>query len=144
MVYENQQRVDAMIFDVTNPESWHDLSLHPFFDGTFFEKKWYDGNLDEDLRLLRRASSAIVQTNPKLQTKLIVLDDCTFFASFTYEGDVCCELYPSTTKDDGRCLFFAFPMFPCLEIRVLNEQKAAEVMLAFIQKQDLTAFVEIE
>jgi hypothetical protein len=135
--------VEAMIFDTTKPESWQDLSSHPQFEGKHFEREWYDGNLDEDLDLLRRACVTIVQSNPKFRPKLIVLDDCTFFANFTYNGDVICAIYPANTCNDERCLFFSFPKFPELEIRVLTVEKAAEVMLAFSRKEDLTAFEEI-
>lgn len=133
-----------MIFDTTTPESWQDLSLHPFFEGKAFEENWYDGNLNDDLLRLRRACAAIVQAIPEFVSELIVLDDCTFFANFNCDGNVICELYPATTTSDEKCLFFTFPKFPDLEIRVLTDQKAVEVMLAFIRKDDLSRFDEIE
>lgn len=133
-----------MIFDIHNPESWQDLSLHPLFEGKSFEKSWYDGNLDEDLLLLRRACAAIIQKTPQFQSEFVVLDDCTFFANFIYDGEVGCELYPATTSNNERCLFFTFPKFPELEIRVLTDQQASEVMLAFGRKEDLTGFDQIE
>ena len=133
-----------MMLDPTRPESWEDLSLHPQFEGKPFEKGWYDGNLDEDLLLLRRACATIVQSTTKYRPELVVLDDCTFFASFTYDGVVGCELYPAKTGNGERCLFFVFPKFPDLEIRVLTEQNAADVVLAFSREEDLTRFDEIE
>lgn len=133
-----------MILDPTIPESWQELSLHPHFEGKRFEKGWYDGNVDEDLLLLRRACAIVIQSTPEYRPELIVLDDCTFFANFTYDGEVRCELYPATTGNGERCLFFVFPTYPDLEIRVLTEQKAADVMLAFSREEDLTPFDEIE
>lgn len=133
-----------MIFETTSPETWQDLSCHPFFEGKPLLKEWYDGNLDEDLQLLRRACTAISQITSKFKTELVVLDDCTFFANFTYDGEASCELYPAVTSNDKRCLFFSFPKFPELEIRVLNEKNAADVMLAFHRKEDLTLFDVIE
>ncbi len=133
-----------MSFEITTPESWLDLSLHPTFEGKRFDKAWYDGDLDADLLLLRRACSLIRQTTPEFGCELVVLDDCTFFAKLTYDGDDCCELYPSVTSDNRRCLFFAFLSLPDLELRVLTEKEAVEIMQAFGRKEDLTVFDRIE
>ena len=133
-----------MSFEVTNPDSWLDLSLHPFFEGKTFDKTWYDGDVDEDLRLLRRASSLIAHDTPEFKPELVVLDDCTFFTEFRKNATVCCELYPSTTRQGVSCLFFAFPDLPELEIRVPTEVEAAEVMRALSRNDDLTVFDKLE
>jgi hypothetical protein len=136
--------VEAMSFEKTNPNSWLDLSLHPSFVGKPFDKTWYDGDLDQDLLLLRRASALITHDTPDFAPEFVVLDDCTFFAEFRKNAIVCCQLYPSMTLQGERCLFVAFPDRPDLEIRVLTDGEAAEVMRALSRKNDLTAFNEVE
>lgn len=133
-----------MILEITNPESWLDLSLHPAFKGKGLERAWYDGDLDEDLLLLRRSCSLILQSTPEFQSELVVLDDSTFFAKFTQNGDVGFELYPSLTRDKRRCLFFVFHDLPHLELRVLTEKDAVEIVHAFTRNQDLTDIDKIE
>ncbi len=133
-----------MSLELRNPESWLDLSLHPVFAGKPFDRNWYDGDVDGDLLLLRHACVEITVSLPECETELVVLDDCTFFARLDCGKGVSCELYPSMTSNEQRCLFFVFPTLPDLEIRVLTSQDAKTVMLAFSQKKDLSVFERID
>jgi hypothetical protein len=133
-----------MSLETNNPATWHDLSEHPHFSGKPFDRAWCDGDLDKDLRLLRLACKLILEAMADLESDLVVLDDCTFFAKFSRDNKPVCEIYPSKTVKAESCLLFSFPTMPGLEIRVLTPAEAARLMRAFDANEDLAAFNRIE
>lgn len=134
----------SLIMDTRNPSTWLNIELHPAFaDGTF-NPLWYDGNVDEDLSLLRRTCERILTIGNVYGCELHVLDDCTFYAEIRKNNEKLIEIFPSATRDGQRCLFIKIEQFPNREVRVLSAETAKEMLETLEAGKPISQYERIE
>lgn len=65
--------------NITDPNTWDTIANHPDFIDKPFDPRWYDGDHEADLKLLRDLAVKLKQRFYQCETRLIVLDDCTTY-----------------------------------------------------------------
>ncbi len=128
----------------TDPSTWLDLAEHPFFRSKRFDPTWYDGDLHADLELLRATTEILAGGEEGAEAELVVLDDCTFFCRLGHGANTLCEVFPSRTVNNERCVFISFPLRPRLEIRAATPLEAKSILAAYRAGEDMTKFDSFE
>ncbi len=85
--------------NVYEPSTWHDIALHPQFKGGEFKPEWYNGDLDQDLALLRKVASRLIMTGD-FACSLCVLDDCTMYVRVFESGGAIAHIAAASFEPD--------------------------------------------
>lgn len=94
--------------NTSDPQTWVELRDHPALAGRQVNPAWYDGDLVEDLALLRDAATTVSASFPRWSVRLEVLDDLTIYFRIDRGDAPVAEVYPSKTEDGRPCYFIDF------------------------------------